>query len=246
MIWNFLDTGAHSAAYNMSVDEELLEQAQNGARPPVLRFYTWTPPAITIGRFQKRETAVNNKACERRGLVVVRRVTGGRAVLHDKELTYSIVARVDDPLFPPGVLGTYRVIAEGLLAGFRELGIPAEIVARGGRYAALVTKEPENTACFSSPSWYEIVVNGKKIAGSAQRRLSHAFLQHGSILVDFDPALEAEVIPGGGLEQRVTSITKELGRNISLDEIKLAFKSGFSRALDVALLPLRCENNTSS
>jgi lipoate-protein ligase A len=234
MLWTFLDTGANSAAYNMSVDEDLLARAQAGEQTPVLRFYTWQPRAITIGRFQKIEKAVNHSACERLGIEIVRRVTGGRAVLHDQELTYSIVSRIDNPLFPQNILGTYKVIAEGLLAGFRNLGIPAEIVARGTRSAALVKKEPENTACFSSPSWYEIVVNGKKIAGNAQRRLSHAFLQHGSILIGFDPALEAEVIPGGGLEDKVTSIQQELGKDVSLDEVKLAFKKGFAESLGIA------------
>ncbi len=111
------------------------------------------------------------------------------------------------PLFPTNVHGTYKIIAAGLLQGLRNLGIPAEMVSRSSRHAVLVKKDTKDPACFSSPSWYEILVHDRKIIGSAQRRLSGAFLQHGSILIGYDPALEAEVIPGGGSGDVVTSIT---------------------------------------
>jgi lipoate-protein ligase A len=98
-----------------------------------------------------------------------------------------------------------------------------------------VKKGSKDPACFSSPSWYEIVVNNKKIIGSAQRRLSGAFLQHGSILMDYDPALETEVIPGGCTADVVTSINRELGKNVSLEEVQQAFAKGFSEALGIEL-----------
>ncbi len=207
----------------MTVDEELLARAQAGDDMPVLRFYTWDPPAVSLGRFQTAETSVNADACKRLGFDVVRRITGGRAVLHRRELTYSIVSRIDNPLFPPDVLGTYKVIAAGLLAGLANLGIDAEMVSRGGRHAALVNKTDKDPSCFASPSWYEIVVHGKKIVGSAQRRLSHAFLQHGSILIDYDPALEAEVIRGGGSgDARHVHRSGTRARSVSCDEVKRA------------------------
>jgi lipoate-protein ligase A len=229
--WKLLDTGANHGAYNMAVDEELLARAQAGETVPVLRLYTWNPPAVSIGRFQDIEASVNAEACKGLGVDIVRRITGGRAVLHRHELTYSIIARIDDPLFPPSVLGTYKIIATGLLAGLKNLGISAEMVSRGGRHAALVEKKAKDPACFSSPSWYEILVNGKKIIGSAQRRLANAFLQHGSILIDYDPRLEAEVIPGDGASESITCIKRELGRDVPLDEIKQAFRQGFQSAL---------------
>ncbi len=200
---------------------------------PVLRFYTWDPAAVSIGRFQKIEDAVNADACKRHGFDIVRRITGGRAVLHHQELTYSIIARTDNPLFPSNVLGTYKLIAAGLLQGLKNLGIPAEMVSRSNRHAALVKKGVKDPACFSSPSWYEILVHGRKIIGSAQRRLSGAFLQHGSILMDYDAALEAEVIPGGGSNDVVTSIKRELGGDVSFEEVKGAFVKGFSEALAI-------------
>jgi lipoate-protein ligase A len=233
MNWRLLDSGPNIGAYNMAVDEELLARAQAGETTPTLRLYTWHPPAVSIGRFQKIGTAVDVEACRQQGIDIVRRVTGGRAVLHHNELTYSIVARTDDPLFPTNVHGTYKVIAAGLLKGLRNLGIPAEMVSRSSRYAALVKKDSKDPACFSSPSWYEILVHNRKLIGSAQRRLSGAFLQHGSILTDYDPALEAGVIRCGGSGDVVTSINRELGRAVSLTEVKQAFIKGFSEALGI-------------
>jgi len=233
MNWSLLDTGANLGAYNMAVDEELLARAQAGETMPVLRFYTWDPPAVSIGRFQKIETAVNADACKRLGFDIVRRITGGRAVLHHHELTYSIIARADDPLFPSTVIGTYKVIALALLAGLRNLGMPAEMASRSHQHERHAVQDEKNPACFSSPSLYEILVHNRKIIGSAQRRLSGAFLQHGSILLSYDPALEAEVIPGGSGGDVVTSVRRELGKDIPLAEVKQAFVKGFSEALGV-------------
>ena len=234
--WKHIVSAPNLGAYNMAVDEELLARAQAGEDRPVLRFYAWQPPAVSLGRFQKSEAAVNAEACKRLGFDIVRRITGGRAVLHNKELTYSIIARTDNPLFPGNVLGTYKVIAAGLLAGLRNLGIPAEIVSRGGRHADRVDKNAKDAACFSSPSWYEILVQGRKIVGSAQRRVSGAFLQQGSILMDYDPQLEALVIPGGCAGDVVTSIKRELGRDVPLDEVKQAFAEGFRETLGIEFI----------
>ncbi len=231
--WKLLDTGANIGAYNMAVDEELLARAQAGETVPVLRLYTWSPPAVSLGRFQDIGTAVNAGACKRLGFDIVRRITGGRAVLHHRELTYSIAARTDNPLFSPTVLGTYKIIAEGLVAGLRNLGLAVEMVSRSGRYAKLVNKDAKEAACFCSPSWYELVARGRKIAGSAQRRVAGAFLQHGSILIDYDPRLEAEVIPGGCSGDVVTSINRERGDEVPLEEVKKALVKGFAEALEI-------------
>ena len=111
------------------------------------------------------------------------------------------------------------------------------MVSRGGRHAALVEKKAKDPSCFSSPSWYEILVNGRKIVGSAQRRMRGAFLQHGSILIGYDPRLEAEVIPGGCGNDVVTCIKRELGRDVPLDEVKKAIAKGFSEALHIEFKP---------
>lgn len=229
--WRFIDSGANTAEFNMALDEDLLYSVAERGAPAALRFYTWAPPAVSLGRFQRVEAAVDLDACRRLGISVVRRITGGRAVLHNHELTYSIVSRTEDPIFPNDILGTYRVIARGLLAGLKGLGIPAEMVSRSCRHAALVKRHAREPSCFSSPSWYEILVNGKKIIGSAQRRIPGAFLQHGSILIGHDADLERRVIRGGGSGGGVTFIKRELGRQVSLNEVKAAFLKGISEAL---------------
>jgi lipoate-protein ligase A len=235
--WRFIDSGPNLAASNMASDEELLARAQAGETTPVLRFYTWDPPAVSIGRFQDMKAAVNAEACRQNGFDVVRRITGGRAVLHREELTYSIIARTDDPFFPPSIPGTYRVIAAGLVAGLRHLGLPAEMVSRESGHARFVQKRSKAAACFSSPSWYEILVNSRKIVGSAQRRAAGAFLQHGSILMDYDRVLEATAIPNGCSADVVTSVKRELGREITLDELKKSILKGFSDALGIGFQP---------
>lgn len=231
--WRLLDTGANIGAYNMAVDEELLARAQAGEPTPVLRLYAWDPPAVSLGRFQKIGTAVNVEACRRLGFDIVRRVTGGRAVLHRSELTYSLVARIDNSLFPPSVHGTYKTIAACLLRGLANIGLSAEMVLRPDRNADLLMHNRRDPACFSSPSWYELLAGGRKIIGSAQRRLSGAFLQHGSILVDYDPALEAEVIPGGCAGDVVTCVRRELERDVPLEELRRAVVKGFAEELRI-------------
>jgi len=234
--WRFLDSGPASAAENMAIDEELLMRAGKADALPVLRFYSWSPSAVSLGRFQDAERSVNAEACRCQGIDIVRRITGGRAVLHRDELTYSIIARSDSDLFPNDVLGTYKVIAAGLLAGLRGLGIDAEMVSRSGRHAGMVKSGTQEPACFSSPSWYEILVRGRKIIGSAQRRVGGAFLQHGSILIGYDPSLEAEVIPGGGVQDAVTCIKAELGKDVGIAEVGRSFREGFSRELGITFL----------
>lgn len=234
--WRLIEDGPRSAAENMAIDEALLAGAANAPHLPTLRFYSWSPAAVSLGRFQRRETAVRGDICRELGIDIIRRVTGGRAVLHDRELTYSIVSPVDNPLFPADVLGTYRVIACGLLRGLAKLGIKAEMVGRSCANRALVRTKSAAPSCFSSPSWYEILVNGKKIIGSAQRRLPRAFLQHGSILIGYDAEREAAVIPGGS-GGRVTCVTTELGRDVTHAEARKAFIEGFREALGVEFLP---------
>ncbi len=227
--WRFIDSGPGTGAENMAEDEMLLKEAADGHALPTLRLYTWDPAAVSLGRFQDIDASVNRDACKRRGIDIVRRTTGGRAVLHSLELTYGIISRTDNPVFPNSVLGTYKVIAEALLAGLEELGIRAEMVSRSGRHAGMVKTRSKDPSCFSSASWYEILVNNRKIIGSAQRRIAGAFLQHGSVLIGHDPDLESEVITGAGQGDRVTCIRREAGRNVSYEEVKQAFLRGFSK-----------------
>ena len=227
------DTGAHIGAYNMAVDEESLARAQAGEQVPVLRFYTWDPAAVSIGRFQKISDAVNADACERRGIDIVRRITGGRAVLHDLDSPTVSLRALTIPSFPRMSSAPTNSSPPDFSRASGTSASPPRWSRVPNRHAALVKKNAKDPACFSSPSWYEILVHGRKIIGSAQRRLSGAFLQHGSILMDYDPALEADVIPGGGSNDVVTSITQELGRDMPREDVKHAFVKGFSEALAI-------------
>lgn len=172
-----------SGAMNMALDEALLYSVESGASPPVLRFYRWQPATMTLGYAQSTEADINMDVCRKAGIDVVRRSTGGRAVLHDEEVTYSVIAPLNSGAFGNTVLDCYRVISEVLQKSLVQLGLSAELVpgkSKGGQ------KNIAKAVCFSAPSQYELVIEGCKVAGSAQKRHGQAFLQHGSIPLEID------------------------------------------------------------
>jgi lipoate-protein ligase A len=207
MPWRFLDTGAGEGAMNMALDEALWRGCQLGTSPPTVRVYAWETPTLSIGHGQRVSRDIDLAALERLKIPLVRRPTGGRAVLHDRELTYSIVLRDEvgeglrgawreektqdiSPLTlqKGSILADYALISRGLLLCLQRLGVPAKVSPPEVRPGRQVGKG----ACFLSASAYEVVVpegdsgQGKKIIGSAQRRGGGALLQHGSLLLDLD------------------------------------------------------------
>lgn len=250
-VWRWIRYGKGGPAENMAVDEALLASVSTGKAPPTVRFYGWEPAALSIGYFQKAEEEVDLAALGRRGYGFVRRPTGGRAVLHDAELTYSVVVPESHPGMPGTVNEAYRVLSEGLVEGFRRLGLRAEMaaLAEGGKKAAL--SAAASAACFDSPSWYELVVEGRKIAGSAQMRHRGAILQHGSILLDLDADALFAVLrfPAERLRERlkaafldkavaINDLLGALGKPpVSAEEAEAAFAAGFAAGLGVRLLP---------
>jgi len=152
-----------------------------GLSPPTVRVYTWEPPALSLGYFQPL-AEVNLAACRVAGVDVVRRPTGGRAILHEQELTYSLVAPESSPSVAGGVLESYARISQALIAGLARLGIDARFAPPAGRLA-----ESPSAACFEVPSSYEVLVAGRKLIGSAQRRQPGVVLQHGAIPLQFNP-----------------------------------------------------------
>ncbi len=180
--WRLIRSGHLSGARNMAVDEALMLSTAAGG-PPTLRFYGWEPAAVSIGYFQDIEREVDEAACKSLDIDIVRRLTGGRAVLHDVEVTYSLVIPEDHPMIPPSVVESYRIISEGLVRGLRELGLDARMTMpkRSENGRALRPEEGGSAACFDAPSWYEVTVDGKKVIGSAQVRKYGVLLQHGSI-----------------------------------------------------------------
>ncbi|MCX7781692.1 MAG: lipoate--protein ligase family protein [Negativicutes bacterium] len=246
MKWRLINTGLAGAATNMAIDEAILVAYSEGKVPPTLRVYGWRPAAISIGYFQRIQAEIDLAECQRRGVDVVRRLTGGRAVLHDAELTYSIVVGADDPSIPPTITASYRHFSTGLLAGLARLGIKAQLSMPRAAYGQIEKKRSRSSAaCFDSPSHYEIVYEGRKLAGSAQVRKNGVILQHGSILLRFDaenmaallryPSPEMRQTMTEMLAHRVISLEQILGRPVNWRETADAISGVFGEALGVGL-----------
>jgi len=242
-IWRLLDTGSSDAATNMAVDEAILLEHRAGRVPPTLRFYTWDPPALSLGYAQSLEKEVDVTALKAKGFGLVRRLTGGRAVLHDKEITYSIVVKEDHPLMAGGVLPSYLRVARALARGLELLGIKVEIAS--GREKVL--SQHTSAACFDAPSWYEITVGGRKLIGSAQTRKGGVVLQHGSLVLRQNVEGLFEVLKFPSPEERyklqekfarrACGLEEVLGRPVSKEEIKEAIVRSFEELYGLRLLP---------
>jgi len=184
--WRFLDTGARDAASNMAIDEALLLTHETGATPPTLRVYAWERPALSLGYAQNTAREVNLTACRQHGVEIVRRPTGGRAVLHDQEVTYSLILPTTWWHGTDTLTEHYQRIGLALTAALQQLGLPVHFERAHRR--PLASRLQASPACFSALARYEISVAGKKIVGSAQKRLHNALLQHGSIPLEIDRA----------------------------------------------------------
>ncbi|PKN86449.1 MAG: lipoate--protein ligase family protein [Deltaproteobacteria bacterium HGW-Deltaproteobacteria-1] len=232
MIWRFLNYRSCSAAENMAIDEAVLLETIHHDKPPTLRFYGWSRPAVSIGYFQELKKEINYDLCLLSDVKVVRRITGGKAVYHRDEITYSIVAGSSTGLFPNDIAGTYKIISLCLLRGLSNLGIHAKLAEASSIGAC---KEPDlNTCCFSVPAGNELMVAGRKICGSAQTRIRGGFIQHGSMLMTFDPAETAAMILSSDvpehyvkLRRSVTAVNELLPASVSVETLCSALKKGF-------------------
>lgn len=220
----FIDTGCNSAYANMAVDEALLELSEI----PALRVYRWNPSAISIGYSQNALAEINMEKCMRNSIAVVRRITGGKAVLHENDVTYSFILPEKPQLLPKDVTESYRLIANALVLAFKKIGVNAQIKRRQRKVAT--------SLCFSSLNWYEITARNKKISGSAQKRIKGKILQHGPLLVDFNYEKNSELLNScsglnnaENLKKKITSIKNELNADISFCEIAEAIKYGFQK-----------------
>ncbi len=244
--WYYVNSGPCTPSFNMALDEALLDWHSEGLIPPVVRFYEWNPATLSIGYFQSVEKEIDMEAVERLGLGFVRRPTGGRGVLHEHELTYSVIVSEAYPNMPATVTEAYRVISEGLLLGFQQLGLDAYFSIPDTDEKRQELKKPKSGVCFDSPSWYELVVEGKKVAGSAQTRQKGVILQHGAILLDIDEdkliqtfkfaseALRDRV--KASLSKKAVAINRISQNPVTIDECKVAFKKGFEDALQIELV----------
>ncbi len=223
-----------AGAWNMAVDEAVLEAVGRGEAPPTLRLYAWSPPCLSLGRHQPLDDVDSGRLASR-GWAWVRRPTGGRAILHTDELTYALIAPADHPLMRGGVLPSYRRIAAGLLEALRLLGIAARMEGE---------RPPERqpaAVCFETPSSYEITAGGRKLLGSAQARRHGAVLQHGSLPLWGDlgriadalrfPDENAREAARAAVRQRAITASEAAGREVGWWEAADAFRRGFAVAL---------------
>ena len=227
----------------MAIDEAILRESQrrgNDARP-TLRLYGWKKLAISLGYFQNVATEVNVEFCRQNDIPIIRRPTGGKAVLHHDDLTYAVIAREDNHLFPTGLLGTYKVISRCLAVGLEKLGVRADMLQEGRSS----TSADLSAFCFSVPSQYELLVDKRKICGSAQIRSRGVFLQHGSLLMNFDPVqtCQALVTSDGSvsdeaakLQRRVTSLYEYADRSYTNRDICGILTRAFEESLGIRLV----------
>jgi lipoate-protein ligase A len=226
MIWRFLVSEPLGAADNMALDEALLLRAR-ATGEYVMRAYAWAVPTLSLGRNQRAIGVYDRAGAARSDVSIVRRLTGGRAVLHHREVTYSVTG-------PAGrgdsLRSTYAAINAILLSALRELGVAASLApgTAGKRFPA-----PASAPCFELPAPGEIVLGGRKLVGSAQMREDGAFLQHGSILIDDDQGRVGELADAAvPIAPPAATLRQALGRGPSLHEVGAALVSAVRRHAD--------------
>ena len=253
MEWRLIKDNYHTGFMNMAIDEAIMIAHREGLVPPTIRFYQWSPPAVSLGYFQDLKKEIDVNACKNMGIDIIRRATGGKAVLHDKELTYSFIIRENHPLVNNSILETYKKISGGMIRGLSYLGITAELVPLKENLKSDSLDKEKNSEiphpdiksiCFSVPSQYEVQVEGKKIVGSAQVRKKEIVLQHGSLLIELekDKLFSVFNFPSvqirEGLKTRfnATSLEEILKRKISFSELSEILPRGFEEEFGVKLI----------
>lgn len=237
-LWRLLITPPARGAWNMALDESILEHVGRGESIPTFRLYAWEPACLSLGHAQPFAD-VDVSRLKERGWEVVRRITGGRAILHTDELTYSIIAPSNEPSVEGSVLESYHRIAQALLGAVQSLEIPVE--AKEGKASESETLNP---VCFEVPSTYEITVAGKKLIGSAQARKKEGLLQHGSFPLTGDLTRICQALvfenesarenAASRLLERATTVETALGREISWEAAALAFVLAFEAQLGLS------------
>ena len=240
--WRLLSTAPARGAWNMAVDEAILQAVGSGDSLPTLRLYAWEPACLSLGYAQPL-TDVDLPRLQKNGWEVVRRPTGGRAVLHTDELTYAVIAPPNEPRVAGTVLESYHRLAQALVQALDLLSMQVEV----NENAAAVPQKNPNPVCFEVPSTYEITIGGKKLVGSAQARRKEGVLQHGSLPLRGDlrrilqvltfPDEESRSRAADRLLSRATTVEAALGREVSWDEAARAIITAFGSVLNLELQP---------
>jgi lipoate-protein ligase A len=242
--WRLIKTPPAHGAWNMAVDEAILEAIGRGSVIPTLRLYAWDPACLSLG-YAQPISDIDPVLLGKHGWDIVRRTTGGRAILHTDELTYSVTGPQIEPRLTGGVLESYRRLSQALLAALINLGLPAEALPQPKTPNA--NNHPKEPVCFEIPSNYEITVHGQKLIGSAQARKKQGVLQHGTIPLYGDltrithvlrfPDEEQRKAAASRLLSRATTVETVLNRLVSWEEAADALKYAFSKTLKLHLAP---------
>jgi len=237
-VWRFLNTGMRDGATNMALDDALLAGVGDGSSAPTVRVFGWSPPTVSLGHSQRVGDELDLDACRRAGVGVVNRPTGGRAVFHAGELTYSVAAPVGTEPLVRTIRQTHCAIGRALVAGLSRLGVAAALDETGTDPG--VRRGGVSPPCFVSSGRFEVVVDGRKLVGSAQRRAGRGVLQHGSLLIDSRHADIAGFLVGlsdaergelrRSLEAQTATLEGVLRRPVSFDETARALRAGFEEA----------------
>jgi lipoate-protein ligase A len=241
--WRFLNTGQRTGAFNMALDELLAQRMQAEGGFPLLRLFRWQPWAISLGYNQDVDD-LDVARCRRDGIDIVRRPTGGRAILHAEELTYSVVMYSGRR----GILQVYNDISQALVRGLRTFGVDVALQKSQPDFQAEY-RQASSIPCFTSSARYEIEWHGRKLVGSAQRRFGDGerdvVLQHGSILcgsahrrlVDYlaieDQAVVARVRQS--METKTVDLAEITGHPVNIEELARCIAAGFAEELGVEL-----------
>jgi lipoate-protein ligase A len=241
MEWQLINTGLASGEFNMNYDIELAHQLMKNEIPQTVRVYGWKPWAVSLG-YNQSESDIDIEKCREFGFDIVRRPTGGRAILHANEVTYSVVMYA----FGRGITQIYSTISKALVQGLQTICPKVSYETAQPNFRQLY-RQQESIPCFSSSARYEVQINGKKLVGSAQRRFSspdsdEVVLQHGSILLGSEHILLADVLNitdeqirqkiRRDFEEKTISLSAALGRSVSYHEVISAVKKGFESFVD--------------
>lgn len=231
--WRLLVHGSVGGALNMALDRAIQLCREQGSAPPTLRLYRWARPTVSLGRFQSLQT-IDAQYCAFHGIDVVRRSTGGRGVLHDDEVTYSVVAGLEDGV-PRGVAASYRHLCSALVQAYRTLGVDAELTRRDRAHAG-------TGACYLHTTQADLSVADAKLSGSAQVWHGSTVLQHGSFVMSRDADREARVFRldtehRAQLASATVTLDDLDSRPTDFAKAVSAIVDGFEDALGIVLLP---------
>lgn len=235
--WRFIDTGSSDAAYNMAIDEAIAHYVRKRHGPPTLRLYGWIQPSVSLGYFQKTRD-VDLEYCIRQNMPVIRRPTGGRAILHGDEMTYSFITLTTSELFSKGLIDSYQKLSEAFSRAFVICGMtPANKLIINKERSSNRRSQQHNPLCFASTSYGEMTVHGKKIIGSAQKRWRDVLLQQGCIPVKLDKEKMSKIFRGKvqkTLDTMFVGLT-ELIQDLNIETLKTAIRIAFEETFHVTL-----------